>query len=81
VALAEAEAVEHARGHGGQGLEGLGGRAQEHRAGVAAAADGAVGRGEPPREAVHALDVAATANGDGAGGGHPTTVSAPGSTS
>src|SRR3954468_10664407 len=81
VALVEGEALEHAGADGRQRLERLGRRAQEDGARVAAAAARAVRLVQAPGEAVHALDVAAAQDADGAGGAHQTTASAPGTTS
>ena len=82
VAVVEAVALEDAGAHGGQGLERLGGRAEEHRPGLTAGARGAVGLVQAPGKAVHALEVPAAQHADRPGGGaQARTVSAPGSTS
>ena len=81
VAVGQAEAVEHAGPDGRQRLERLGRGAHEDRADVAAPAHRPVGVVQAPGEAMHALEVPAARDAHGAGGGQPTTVSAPGRTS
>ena len=72
MAIVEAEALEHAGAHGGQRLQRLGRRAQEGLLVVIAV-------GQPPHEAVLALDATAALDDDPAAA-QATTVSAPGQT-
>ena len=72
VAIVEPEALEHAGAHGGQRLQRLGRRAQEGLLVVVAV-------GQPPDEAVLALDATAAFDDDPAAA-QATTVSAPGQT-
>ena len=72
VAIVEVEALEHAGAHGRQRLQRLGRRAQEGLLVVVAV-------GQPPGEAVLALDATAAFDDDPAAA-QATTVSAPGQT-